>query len=609
MKIRLPILLLISALLTRTEVVAQSPLDGKLNSGTPESVVSKDEPGVMEILASMGRMVTEALRNSLGVDLSEEQIWDSNESPRHTLFTFITGMDAILREGDTDYRRVNQTLPEGFIHNSPEVLALKKVFDRLAPLNPAYFPDTSASPESILRDFEIFPYAVDHQWVWDRLGRAPDGEIHLILNPGSEHWRFSKETLEQAPALFESMRSLPPVYPINTRQNLLKSVFQPMVDKSPWWGWVILGVSVVVSFMTGKLVKRLFVRAGTRLEGRTRPVVGAIFRSIGTSMGILFGTVLFIFGGSFIHFSQIFSSIYWGIIQGILLIAVLWAILGVTNLVSTLVKTRVIQDNDDYGTMTVTIVHRIVNTLLYTLLAVFLLENVFSLNIGALITGLGIVGLALSLAGKESVQNLFGAITIFTNRPFVVGDWVILKGNLGEVKDVGMQATFIRLLSGEMLIVPNMQFVSNEVQNLSMRSFLRREFDIALPYGTPPEKVTEAIDLLKKLLERDDLVEEGKFKLKERPASVTFSGFGDYYLNLKVYYWYFIGDTGNEMQRSCARGWFSYLEHCSLVNQAILETFAEHGIEFAFPTQTLELERKNPIRSSNAETADNMNSA
>lgn len=328
-------------------------------------------------------------------------------------------------------------------------------------------------------------------------------------------------------------------------------------------------------------------------------MVGAIFRSIGSSMGILSGTVLFIFGGSFIHFSQIFSSIYWGIIQGILLIAVLWAILGATNLVSTLVKTRVMQDNDDYGAMTVTIVHRIVNTLLYTLLAVFLLENVFSLNIGALITGLGIIGLALSLAGKESAQNLFGAITIFTNRPFVVGDWVIIKGNLGEVRDVGMQATFIRLLSGEMLIVPNMQFVSNEVQNLSMRSFLRREFDIALPYGTPTEKVTEAIDLLKKLLKRADLAETGKFNHEERPASVTFSGFGDYFLNLKIYYWYFIGDTGAEMQRGCERGWFSYLEHCSLVNQAILETFNAHGIAFAFPTQTLELERKKPLRPTN----------
>ncbi|MCC5847630.1 MAG: mechanosensitive ion channel [Verrucomicrobia bacterium] len=587
---RLPFFLLWFSFLAAGTVAAQSPLPGQ--SVSKNALAQKDEPGVMDVLSSIGRMVTGTLRDTMGVDTSEEQDWDSNDSPRHTLFTFINGMDAILRKGSTEYERVNQTLPDGFTHDSPEVLALKGVLDRLAPLSPVYFPDTSTSAKSTIRDFEVFPYAVDHQWVWERLGQAPEGEIHLIYETESERWIFSRETLEQAPALLDSMRALPPVYPSQAHEDLLKSVFQPMVDKSPWWGWVILGLSLVGGFMLGNLVKRLFVRAGDRLEAHTRPVVGVIIRSIGTSMGILSGTMLFIFGGSFVHFSQIFSNIYWEIIQGILLIAVLWAILGVTNLVSALVKNRVMQDNDEYGAMTVTIVHRVVNTLLYTFLAVFLLENVFSLNIGALITGLGIIGLAVSLAGKESAQNLFGAITIFTNRPFVVGDWITIKGNLGEVKDVGMQATYLRLISGEMLIVPNMQFVSNEVQNLSMRRFLRRDFDIALPYGTPPEMVTKAIEILKGLLTRDDLAKEGRFNLEERPASVTFSRFGDYYLNLKVYYWYFIGETGVEMQRNHERGWFTYLEHCSLVNQAILESFNEHGIEFAFPTQTLELARK-----------------
>jgi MscS family membrane protein len=293
-----------------------------------------------------------------------------------------------------------------------------------------------------------------------------------------------------------------------------------------------------------------------------------------------------------VHFTQIFANLYWEVIQAILLIAVLWAFLSATDLFSTLLKNKLTRRNDVYGEMTVTIIHRSVNTILFTILLIFLMENVFSLNIGALITGLGIIGLAISLAGKESAQNLFGAISIFVNHPFVVGDWVMFKGNLGEVRDVAMQATYIRLLSGEMLIVPNMQFVSNEVEKLGMRKYLRREMDIALPYGTPPEKVKKAREVVKDILEREEIVKEGKFNLEETPASVSFSGYGDYYLNLKVYYWYYISDDGQTMQRNADRGWFTYLEHCTLVNQAILEAFDEHDIEFAFPTQTVKLERK-----------------
>jgi|GEM_PF-466676 len=558
-----------------------------------------DSPGFQDIFGSIGRACTEWLRESLGLRTGGRMSWDSNESPRHALLSFTTGMDEILREGGTDYRRVTQTLPEGYGVDSAEVRALKGVLDRLAPLNPVNFPDTTASSgKATLLEFEVFPYAVNHEWVWERLGRAPEGEIHLKREPGEDAWRFSEATLKGAPALLNSVRDLPPVYPVQVHKDILRSVFQPMGDETPWWGWGLLAASLALAVAAGKGVKVLFLKSGDRLETHTRPLVGAIVRSIGTSMAILAGTVVFIIGGSFVHFTQIFSDLYWELIQAILLVAVLWAFLGAADLASTLLKNRVKRKRDDYGAMTVTIVHRAVNTVLLSVLVIFLLENVFSLNIGALITGLGIVGLAVSLAGKESAQNLFGAISIFTNRPFVVGDWVEFKGNVGEVHDVRMQATYIRLLSGEMMIVPNMQFVSNEVENLGMRKYLRREMDVALPYGTPPEKIKKAIEVLEEVLGSEEVAKEGNFDLEERPASVSFSDFGEYYLNLKVYYWYFIGENGNVMQRNHERGWFTYLTHCTLVNLAILEAFAAHDIEFAFPTETLNLEwkRGNPPR-------------
>jgi len=575
--------------LTQGQGSSMMPSDGRQAASSSKN---GDSPGIKDLFSSIGRSATEALREWLGVRRQKEESWNSAQSPRHTFFTFVNGMDALLRTSEGDPKRVEQTLPDGFSAQDQEVLALKKVLDRFAPVDPVKIPDTSGDHESNSPSrFEVFPYALNHRELWEKLDSPPTGEIHLVRK-GENTWIFSTATLQGAEKLLEEVRALPPIYPEHPHRNLLKSVFEPMLRETPWWGWAILGASLMIAVSVGIYVRRGVMRLGKWLEAQTRPLVGTILKSIGVSLGILAGTVVFVLGGSFVHFSELFSSMYWELIQGILLIAFVWAILGFTDLVTTVVKTRVMNDHNEYGAMTITLVQRITNTLLFTILAIFLLENVFSMNIGALVTGLGIIGLALSLAGKESAQNLFGAITIFVNRPFVVGDWISFRGKLGEVVDVRMQATFIRLLSGEMLIAPNMLFVSNEVENLGMRQFLRREMNIALPYGTPPKNVTRAIDVLKDVLKQEKIVKEGNFDLEERPASVTFSDFGDYYLNIKVYYWYRIGEEGNKMQRNDERGWFTYLEHSTLVNQAILEAFDREHIEFAFPTQTIELEKK-----------------
>jgi MscS family membrane protein len=301
------------------------------------------------------------------------------------------------------------------------------------------------------------------------------------------------------------------------------------------------------------------------------------------------GTLVFVLACTFVELSPTISQLYWKCVQVVLMIALVWVIFGLTDLISTLVRYHVVTENREYGEMTVTIIQRIVRTFFFVMIAVFILENVFGFSVGTLITGIGILGLALSLAGKETAQNLFGAVSIFINRPFVVGDWVEFKGEVGEVFDVRMQATHIRLLSGEMMIVPNMQFISKEVENLAMRKYMRREMDIAIPYATEPDKVDQAVDLIDDVLRSEEVVREGKFNLEERPPVVSFSDYGDYYLNLKVYYWYFIADDGQGLQRNSERGWFSYLRHCTLVNRAILRAFNKEKIKFAFPTQTLAL--------------------
>lgn len=584
---RILILVLLLGICTSASPQAQlGPLGGS-NPARIRPSERQHSPSVSETLGSAVDLMLNKARNLLGGSEHTQSHWKSNSSPRETVFTFIQGMHLFHYMGEDCSDTIQRTLPSDYEATSAEAIALQSVFDRLGAIHPSDLPSNSSPITKRIEHFEVFPYAVDHEWVWRWLDAPPDGSIQLEKDADG-HWRFTTETLTGAPALLESMRAIPPVY-ANENIQQARNLFLPALEATPWWAWLISALGLVGAFFTGSLSRRLLIKFGDRYEARTKPILGSLFRSISTSVSIIIGTLVFIFASLFIELSPAVSHLYWNCIQVVLLVALVWVIFGMTDLVSTLIRYHIVKDKNEYGEMTVTIIQRAIHTFFFIMIAVFILENVFSFSIGALITGLGILGLALSLAGKETAQNLFGAISIFVNRPFVVGDWVKFKDQIGEVFDVRMQATHIRLLSGEMLIVPNMQFISNEVENLAMRKYLRREMNISLPYATDPEQVDRAIELINDVLRSDEIVNEGKCNLDERPPSISFSDFGDYYLNLKVYYWYFIGDDGESIQRNSERGWFSYLKHCTIVNRAILRAFNKEDIKFAFPTQTIAL--------------------
>ena len=209
----------------------------------------------------------------------------------------------------------------------------------------------------------------------------------------------------------------------------------------------------------------------------------------------------------------------------------------------------------------------------------------------------------MGLAAQDSIKNVFGALMIFFYRPFVLGDLIKFEGELGHVMELGTQSTQIQLLTGERLTVPNMKFVANSIENISARSFLRGEVDIALGYGCSRADVKRAIELLREILHGDPVASEGFFRLEERAPQIHFTDFAADVLTIKVYYWYFMGEANEDkerdlLEREVSRDWWSFLAHRTLVHEEILERFHDAGIEFAFPTQTVELQMadgaKNP---------------
>lgn len=133
-----------------------------------------------------------------------------------------------------------------------------------------------------------------------------------------------------------------------------------------------------------------------------------------------------------------------------------------------------------------------------------------------------------------------------------------------------------------MVIQPNMAFIGEQIENLSLRPFIRRELELALPYGSTPEEVERALDIVREVLTDAELAEAGRFDLDELPPQVSFKEFEDSHLALRAYYWF---HTSGPRESD----WFAFLDHATRVNVEIVRRFAEAGIEMAFSTRTIHL--------------------
>jgi len=215
------------------------------------------------------------------------------------------------------------------------------------------------------------------------------------------------------------------------------------------------------------------------------------------------------------------------------------------------------------------ILRRAILAIIWSFGIIMALNNV-GVNVGTLIAGLSIGGLAFALAAQDTIKNIYGGFTIFTDRPFRIGDRIKVDGFDGFVEEIGIRSTRIRTLEKRVVTIPNFKLVEASVENISEEPFRRVLLKLGLTYNTTPDKMNEAIAILKDMPNRIEYVEE-------KDITVAFTDFTNY--ALVITFIYFVGKDLDALQVP------------SMVNFEILRAFNEAGLEFAFPTQTVYLEK------------------
>jgi MscS family membrane protein len=200
--------------------------------------------------------------------------------------------------------------------------------------------------------------------------------------------------------------------------------------------------------------------------------------------------------------------------------------------------------------------------------AIYLIRAISGKPLSALLAGLGIGGLAVALAAQDTLKNFFGSIMIMLDKPFTVGQRVVVGGHDGTVEEIGFRSTRVRTLTGHLVTIPNEKVATDSVENIGRRPSIRRLTNITITYDTPLDKVEKAVEIIREILENHEGMDP------EFPPRVYFNEFNADSLNILMVYWYFPPD------------YWAYLELTERINMEIMRRFEEQGIEFAFPTTT-----------------------
>lgn len=206
----------------------------------------------------------------------------------------------------------------------------------------------------------------------------------------------------------------------------------------------------------------------------------------------------------------------------------------------------------------------------------FIIQN-FGYSIASLLAGLGIGGLAFALAAKDTIGNLFGSFTIFSDKPFHQGDWIRIGDVEGTVEEVGFRSTRIRRFDQAQVVVPNSHFTKNDVTNFSAMKKRRIKFNLGVTYGTSPEQMTKVVEGIKQIIKEDH-------KFDHTFSMVHFTEFGDFSLNIFIYCF------------TKTTVWDEFLSVREEFNLKIMQLLEELEVEIAFPSQMIYFDKASILK-------------
>jgi small-conductance mechanosensitive channel len=329
--------------------------------------------------------------------------------------------------------------------------------------------------------------------------------------------------------------------------------------------WLIAFGVVFVTFLTLILIQKVIIRRLSGLVERTETQVDDLLRAVLSRTKIFFLFIVSVYIGSNLlalspNIVKMCNKIFFVVV--IIQIA-FWVGRGINVVISVNVKKRMA--DDAASATTISVLGFISKLLLWSIALLLMLDNL-GVNITSLVAGLGIGGIAVALAAQNILGDLFASLSIVIDKPFVIGDFIVVDQLKGTVEHIGLKTTRLRSLGGEQLIFSNNDLLKSRIQNYKRMVERRIVFGFGVTYQTPPETLPLINDIVREIILKQDQVRFDRVHFKE---------YGESALNFEVVY--FVKNQDYNL----------YMDIQQAINLEMFRSFQEAGIEFAYPTRTL----------------------
>ena len=417
------------------------------------------------------------------------------------------------------------------------------------PVDPDY-----RDPSSSLATYTLFP-------------TLPD----ITLEHVEDSWLVSTRSVEASKGLFRATF----VIPLDRFAQRLPQQLQGTVLGIDSWRLVGLALVIALAFLLGKVLELTLVGLLRRSLQRSLGLWNQQFekklvRRLNLFLTAAIANILIPNLGLPVRLNQ-----------GLLVVTKLLLSVGAVLIVTTLLDLLF----DSWGRMAdrtdtkmddqlIPLLRRAARSIIYVVGLLFILQNM-DVDVGSLLAGLGIGGLAFALAAKDTLANLFGSVTIFTDRPFQIGDYVSVAGVEGSIEEVGFRSTRVRTGADSVVTIPNSAIANSTIDNLGRRRCRRYKTQLGLTYDASPEQIEAFVEGVRASILASPFTQKHRF-------DVALHSFGPSELNIFVNLYFDTESFGEELKGRH----HLHLEWLRLADQL--------GVGFAFPTQTLHVDTLGP---------------
>ena len=256
------------------------------------------------------------------------------------------------------------------------------------------------------------------------------------------------------------------------------------------------------------------------------------------------------------------------------MVSMVWAAFRVTDLIGDWLSAKASKTETKFDDLLIPMIKRTAKIFLAAIGLIYI-ANAFQIEIMPLLTGLGIGGLAVAFAAKDTIENLFGSIAVILDRPFEIGDWVVVNDTEGTVEDLGFRSTRIRTFYNSLVTVPNATLVRATVDNYGRRKYRRFTTKLNVTYDTHPDKIEAFCAGIREIVKLHPYTRKDYYH-------VWLNGFGAHSLDVLVYIFFECPDWSIELRE----------KHRFMLD--VVRLADRLGVEFAFPTQTLHVAQLDP---------------